>query len=134
MKHYLFKNIKMILLFSIGFFILIIANYWMNLYILKSTIYDLQIQSMNDVSNHLNKWLEAKISSLYLARDFVSKLNPDENEKRIHEILTNSSKLAGFATIAMQTSYSPTLLLDKETSLYQPEAFSIMRKPFLTIQ
>lgn len=123
MKHYLFKNIKMILLFSIGFFILIIANYWMNLYILKSTIYDLQIQSMNDVSNHLNKWLEAKISSLYLARDFVSKLNPDENEKRIHEILTNSSKLAGFATIAMQTSYSPTLLLDKETSLYQPEAF-----------
>ncbi len=74
MKHYLFKNIKMILLFSIGFFILIIANYWMNLYILKSTIYDLQIQSMNDVSNHLNKWLEAKISSLYLARDFVSKL------------------------------------------------------------
>ncbi len=64
----------MILLFSIGFFILIIANYWMNLYILKSTIYDLQIQSMNDVSNHLNKWLEAKISSLYLARDFVSKL------------------------------------------------------------
>ncbi len=132
MKHYLFKNIKMILLFSIGFFILIIANYWMNLSILKSTIYDLQIQSMKDVSNHLNEWLETKMSSLYLARDFVSKLHPDENEKRIHEILTNSSKLAGFATLFMQDAYSPTLLpLEKSSLCHAPSTFFYHEKTLL---
>jgi len=109
MKRYLFKNSKIILLFSIGFFILIIANYWTNLYVLKSTIYDLQAQSMNDVSHHLNKWLDIKMDAIQVAQGFMVTLNPDDDQKRIHEILQNSSRMAGFAS--MFVGYSNDIML-----------------------
>lgn len=112
MTKYLLKNSKIIFFFSVGFFVLIIANYWVNLHVLKGSIYDLQVQSMRDISNHINKWLETKIDAIHITQAFIVELSPDNDKKRICEILQNCSRMAGFAS--MFIGYNNTMTISSK--------------------
>jgi len=98
MKNSLFKNTKVIIVFSIVFFILILSNHIVNLRILQNSINDLQIQTIKGASSYIETLLKSKISAI----ESINKIIVNKHikkEKPYKEIFKNASKVVGFNQI-----------------------------------
>lgn len=99
MRHFLIKNTKVVFLFSVVFLSLVFANYFINYSILKSTIHDLQAQSIKGTANRINAWLETKINAVVLSETLINLYDNASDEERIHEILLNNATMASFSSM-----------------------------------
>lgn len=98
MKNSLFKNTKVIIVFSIVFFILILSNHIVNLRILQNSINDLQIQTTKGASSYIATLLKSKINAI----ESINKIIVNKHikkEKPYKEIFKNASKVVGFNQI-----------------------------------
>lgn len=95
MKNSLFKNTKVIIVFSIVFFILILSNHIVNLHILQNSINDLQTQTIKGATKNIATLLENKINAI----ESINKIIVDNHIKEdrpYEEIFKNASKVVGF--------------------------------------
>lgn len=93
------KRIKLIFFTGFIFITLIFTNYLINLYILKSAIDDLQIHTIKNASENIEKWLKEKIDELKKVEALTSKKNHLEEKIEIKNILQQGSSLANFEYI-----------------------------------
>lgn len=93
----MFKRNRVVLFLTFLFFILVLANYFINLYILKSAIHDFQVQTIENGSNRIVKWLKTNIDVVQIVQSLVVDKDHKDDQSLIQNIIEDSSSVANFA-------------------------------------
>ncbi len=109
MKRPFYKNTKIFFSFSLIFFLLILSNYITNLQILQSMISDQQTNTIKGASKRINKWLEQKINSIEVIKNFIKNIDHTRYAKDIENILLQSKEIANFASVYIGYEDNTTL-------------------------
>jgi two-component system NtrC family sensor kinase len=111
-EYYLFKRIRVVIFLTFLFFVLVLANYFINLYILKSAIHDFQVQTIENGSNRIVKWLKKNIDVVQIVQSLVDGRDHKGDQELIQTIIENSSSLANFAY--MFIAYDDNITISSE--------------------
>jgi len=98
-KIYFYKQTKFILFVCALFFILLLANYFINLYILKNAMRDLETYTIENGANSIEKWLEAKINAINAVKTLIEKQDDIAQKNLIEKIIKQSVPISKFACI-----------------------------------
>lgn len=109
MKKPFYKNTKIFFSFSLIFFLLILSNYIINLHILQSMISDQQTNTIKGASQRISNWLEHKIHSMEVIKNFIKDVDHTKYAKDIKNILLQSKEIANFASVYVGYEDNTTL-------------------------
>lgn len=112
-KIYFYNRTRFILFVCILFFILLLANCFINLYILKNAIRDLEVYTLQNGENSIEKWLEAKISAISAVKNLIDKQDYVTQKELIEKIIKQSVPISSFACIFV--GYSDGSMLSSRT-------------------
>lgn len=98
MKFINIKNLKILISFSVVFFLLILSNYLINRQLLHDTIFTQQKDAVKGVSTRIGTWFQQKIDSTEAIRDFLIKMD-HTNELKIKNFILRSTNVANFENI-----------------------------------
>ena len=121
------KRTGFILFVSMLFFILVLANYFINLYILRSAINDLQVNAIENASKQIIKWTEEKINVVKNLEKLISNMDHIQDQYAIEDLLEHSSSVADFPY--MFVGYGDNTIISSRT-IIKPLTYSTIAMPW----
>lgn len=89
--------LKRIIVVGILFFILVLVNHFINLYILKSAIHDLQANAITNGSSCIDKWVQKRILEMQRVQNVISHKYLSNDKKEIQRIMNSSALMTYFS-------------------------------------
>jgi len=121
------KRTCFILFVSMLFLILVLANYFINLYILKNAINDLQVNAINNASKQIVKWTSEKIQAVKNVEALISNMDHQQDKYSIASLLEHGSSVAGFPY--MFVGYEDNAIISSRT-IIKPLTYNTISMPW----
>lgn len=121
------KSAGFILFVSMLFFILVLANYFINLHILKNVINDLQVDAINNASKQIITWTKEKIKTIQNVENIISNMDHVQEQYAIGNLLEHSSSVAGLPY--MFVGYRDNTIISSRT-IIKPLTYSTIAMPW----
>lgn len=123
------KRTNFLLFISLVFFLLVLANYFINLNILKTAINDLEKHAIKNSSERIIEWLEEKIDTVDIVEKSIISKDHIKDYYYIQNLIKHSSLVADFSYmfigyedqlfITSKTWKKPSFYNTKSASWYQ---------------
>jgi len=127
-KGFLLSKRNWFILFVIMLFlILVLANYFINLYILKNAINDLQVNAISNASKQIVKWTDEKINAVKNVETLIANMDHNQDKYSIGNLLQHGSSVAGFPY--MFVGYEDNTIISSRT-IIKPLTYNTISMPW----